>query len=56
MNQSNNTRKILVVDDDPVIRDMMADILDLRVTPSRLRAMATKHYNYCAAIKIFLFF
>ena len=28
MNQSNNTRKILVVDDDPVIRDMMVDILD----------------------------
>jgi CheY-like chemotaxis protein len=28
MNQNNTTRKILVVDDDPVIRDMMADILD----------------------------
>ena len=28
MNQHSNTRKILVVDDDPVIRDMMADILD----------------------------
>lgn len=28
MNQYNNPRKILVVDDDPVIRDMMADILD----------------------------
>ncbi len=28
MNQNNNARKILVVDDDPVIRDMMADILD----------------------------
>jgi CheY-like chemotaxis protein len=28
MNQYNTTRKILVVDDDPVIRDMMADILD----------------------------
>ncbi len=28
MNLYNNTRKILVVDDDPVIRDMMADILD----------------------------
>jgi CheY-like chemotaxis protein len=28
MNQNNKTRKILVVDDDPVIRDMMADILD----------------------------
>ncbi len=29
MNQNNQTRKILVVDDDPVIRDMMADILEL---------------------------
>ncbi len=28
MNKNNKTRKILVVDDDPVIRDMMADILD----------------------------
>ncbi len=28
MNHYNHTRKILVVDDDPVIRDMMADILD----------------------------
>jgi len=28
MNQHNETRKILVVDDDPVIRDMMADILE----------------------------
>ena len=28
MNQYNQTRKILVVDDDPVIRDMMADILE----------------------------
>ncbi len=28
MNQHNGTRKILVVDDDPVIRDMMADILE----------------------------
>ncbi len=28
MNQYNHTRKILVVDDDPVIRDMMADILE----------------------------
>jgi CheY-like chemotaxis protein len=28
MNQHNQTRKILVVDDDPVIRDMMADILE----------------------------
>ncbi len=28
MNQNNNSRKILVVDDDPVIRDMMADMLD----------------------------
>lgn len=28
MNQNNETRKILVVDDDPVIRDMMADILE----------------------------
>jgi len=28
MNQNNQTRKILVVDDDPVIRDMMADILE----------------------------
>src|SRR5215831_21187367 len=28
MNQHNEKRKILVVDDDPVIRDMMADILE----------------------------
>ncbi len=28
MNYKNQTRKILVVDDDPVIRDMMADILE----------------------------
>jgi len=28
MNQHNEPRKILVVDDDPVIRDMMADILE----------------------------
>jgi CheY-like chemotaxis protein len=28
MNQHNQTHKILVVDDDPVIRDMMADILE----------------------------
>ncbi len=28
MYQHNETRKILVVDDDPVIRDMMADILE----------------------------
>ena len=27
MNQNNKTRKILVVDDDPIIRDMMVDIL-----------------------------
>ena len=27
MNQYNKTRKILVVDDDPIIRDMMVDIL-----------------------------
>jgi len=27
MNQHNKTRKILVVDDDPIIRDMMVDIL-----------------------------
>ena len=29
MNQYNKTRKILVVDDDPIIRDMMVDILSL---------------------------
>ena len=28
MNQNKTTRKVLVADDDPVIRDMMADILD----------------------------
>ncbi len=28
MNQNNQTRKILVVDDDPIIRDMMVDILE----------------------------
>ncbi len=28
MNQHYKTRKILVVDDDPIIRDMMRDILD----------------------------
>ena len=28
MKQNKTTRKILVADDDPVIRDMMADILD----------------------------
>lgn len=29
MNQQNKLRKILVVDDDPIIRDMMVDILSL---------------------------
>ena len=29
MNQNNKPRKILVVDDDPIIRDMMVDILSL---------------------------
>ena len=33
MNQNNHPHKILVVDDDPVIRDMMADILDLEGYP-----------------------
>lgn len=28
MNHNKKARKILVVDDDPIIRDMMADILD----------------------------
>ncbi len=28
MNQNNKIRKVLVVDDDPIIRDMMADILE----------------------------
>lgn len=28
MNQNNTARKVLIADDDPVIRDMMADILD----------------------------
>lgn len=28
MNQNYKTRKVLVVDDDPIIRDMMTDILD----------------------------
>ena len=28
MKQNKTTRKVLVADDDPVIRDMMADILD----------------------------
>ena len=28
MNQNKKARKVLVVDDDPIIRDMMADILD----------------------------
>jgi len=33
MNQNNKTRKILVVDDDPIIRDMMVDILSLEGYP-----------------------
>jgi CheY-like chemotaxis protein len=33
MNQNNHPHKILVVDDDPVIRDMMADILDFEGYP-----------------------
>ena len=33
MNQHNKTRKILVVDDDPIIRDMMVDILSLEGYP-----------------------
>ena len=33
MNQYNKTRKILVVDDDPIIRDMMVDILSLEGYP-----------------------
>jgi CheY-like chemotaxis protein len=28
MNRNKKARKVLVVDDDPIIRDMMADILD----------------------------
>jgi CheY-like chemotaxis protein len=34
MNQYNKTRKILVVDDDPIIRDMMVDILSLEGYPT----------------------
>ncbi len=33
MNQNNKTRKILVVDDDPIIRDMMVDILSFEGYP-----------------------
>ena len=33
MNQYNKTRKILVVDDNPIIRDMMVDILSLEGYP-----------------------
>ena len=33
MNQNNKPRKILVVDDDPIIRDMMVDILSLEGYP-----------------------
>jgi CheY-like chemotaxis protein len=33
MNQNYKTRKILVVDDDPIIRDMMEDILDFEGYP-----------------------
>ena len=33
MNKHNHPHKILVVDDDPVIRDMMADILDFEGYP-----------------------
>lgn len=33
MNQHNKPRKILVVDDDPIIRDMMVDILGLEGYP-----------------------
>ena len=33
MNQHNKTRKILVVDDDPIIRDMMVDILSFEGYP-----------------------
>ena len=28
MNQNNKARKVLVVDDDPIIRDMMVDLLE----------------------------
>ena len=33
MNEHNKPRKILVVDDDPIIRDMMVDILSLEGYP-----------------------
>ena len=33
MNQNNKSRKILVVDDEPIIRDMMVDILSLEGYP-----------------------
>jgi CheY-like chemotaxis protein len=35
MSQQNKHRKILVVDDDPIIRDMMVDILSLEGYPIR---------------------
>ena len=35
MSQQNKNRKILVVDDDPIIRDMMVDILSLEGYPIR---------------------
>lgn len=36
MSKMSNSRKVLVVDDDPVIRDMMVDILDLEGYPIRV--------------------
>lgn len=34
MSQQRDSRKVLVVDDDPVIRDMMVDILELEGYPT----------------------
>ena len=44
MNLNGNTRKVLVVDDDPIIRDMMVDMLEyegfsLRVARNGLEAL-----------------
>ena len=36
MSQQQKPRKVLVVDDDPIIRDMMVDILDFESYPIRV--------------------
>ncbi len=57
MNQHNQIRKILVVDDDPVIRDMMADILEFEgytISIARNGSEALQLLRSCEEYLVFL--